>query len=322
MTDFAHIRAASVEVDGPREGSREHRAALVLKILAFINAAGVVLALFPPITPVSTLLTLAFNATAAALAGTYWLAARGLDRRRPWAAAAARPLLVLIGVAGVYSVYVAFEEGKLRIPFEAALAGWALLGLADIKPVPAIERRTVGLLGATVALLMLLAVGQRIFGWGGLLDVRESDLSGAVTVDCGPPGDGPPPTLTVAYDWTWARAAPVPNGIDIVVLGWTGSDAEGRPLYVIGQIPETTRGIRAGLEGYPSGPLAKEAGAESEGSYRWAVALEQQQLHPGHIDVQLRLARESPPERATLVIKATYVHLGLWREDVRLTCAW
>lgn len=322
MTEFAEIRRATVEIEGPREGSLEHRAALALKVLAFVNAAGVVLALFPPITPVSTLLTLAFNAAAAALAGTCWLAAMGLDRRRPWAAAAARPLLVLIAVAGVYSVLVAFGDGRLRIPFEAALAGWALLGPTDIKPIARLEGRSVALIAAVAVLLALLAFGQRVFGWGGFLDVRESDLSGSVTVDCGPPGDGPPPTLTVSYDWTWSKATPLPNGIDIVVMGWTGPDAEGRPLYVIGQIPENTPGIRAGLEGYPSGPMAREVGAESEGSYRWAIALDQQQLRPGDIDVQLRLAREGPPEHATLVIKATYIHLGLWREDVSLTCSW
>jgi hypothetical protein len=322
MTDFAEIRRATVEIEGPREGSLEHRAALVLKVLAFINAAGVVLALFPPLTPVSTLLTLAFNAMAAALAGAYWLAAVGLDRRRPWAVAAVRPLLVLIAVSGVYSVLVGLGEGKLRIPFEVALAGWALLGPADIKPIARFERRSVVLVAAAALLLVLLAFGHRVFGWGGLLDVRETDLQGSIALDCGAPADGPPPTLTVSYDWSWSKATPVPSGIDIVVLGWTGADAEGRPLYIVGQIPENTSGIQAGREGYPSGPMAEQVGAESEGRYRWAIALAEQQHKAAHIEVELRLAREAPPEHATLVVKATYVHLGLWREDVSLTCSW
>ena len=322
MTDFAQIRTAAVEIEGPRDGSLEHRAALALKILAFINAAGVVLALFPPVTPVSMLLTVAFNAAAAALAGAYWLAARGLDRRRTWAAAAARPLLVLIAVAGVYSVVVAFGEGKLRIPFEVAIAAWALLGPADIKPVARLEGRSVALIAAAAALLVILAFGHRVFGWGGLLDVRETDLNGSIAVDCGPPGDGPPPTLTVSYDWSWSRATPIPSGVDIVVLGWTGSDAEGRPLYIVGQIPENAPGIQAGREGYPSGPMAEAVGAESEGRYRWAIALDEQQHRPARVQLHLRLVRDAPPENATLVVKATYVHLGLWREDVSLTCSW
>lgn len=322
MSDFAQIRRATIEIEGPREGSLEHRAALVLKVLAVINAAGVVLALFPPIAPVSSLLTVAFNAAAAALAGTYWLAAKGIDRRRPWADAAVRPLLVLIAVAGVYSVIVAFGDGKLRIPFEAVLAGWALLGPADVKPVAGLARRSVALIAAAGVLLALLAFGHRVFGWGGLLDVREPDLRGSIQVDCGEPGAGPPPALTVSYDWTWGKAAPIPSGVDIVVIGWTGADSAGRPLYVIGQIPDNAPGIRAGLEGYPSGPMARQVGLESEGSYRWAVALDRQQLAPGHIEVQLRFARESPPEHADLVIRATYIHLGLWREDVSLACSW
>lgn len=322
MTEFAEIRRATVEIEGPHAGSLEHRAALVLKVLAFINGAGVVLALFPPLTPVSTLLTLAFNAAAAALAGAYLLAAIGLDRRRPWAVGAVRPLLVLIALAGVFSVLVGLSEGKLRLPFEVALAGWALLGPADIKPIARLAGRSVALIATVAALLALLAFGHRVFGWGGMLDVREGDLQGSIAVDCGDPADGPPPTLTVSYDWSWSKATPVPSGIDIVVLGWTGPDAEGRPLYIVGQIPENTPGIQAGREGYPSGPMAERVGAESEGRYRWAIALDEQQHRPGHIEVQLRLAREAPPAHATLVIKATYVHLGLWREDVHVTCTW
>ena len=321
MTDFAQIRSATTEIEGPREGSLEQRAALVLKILAFINAAGVVLALFPPLTPVSTLLTLAFNAAAAALAGVYWMGATGLDRRRPWAVAAVRPLLVLIALAGVFSVIVAVGEGKLRIPFEVVLVAWAFLGPADIEPIARLAGRSLALIAAAAALLAILAFGHRVFGWGGLLDVRETDLNGSIAVDCGPPGDGPPPTLTVAYDWSWSRATLIPNGVDIVVLGWTGSDAGGRPLYTVGKIPENVPGIRAGLEGYPSGPMAEAVGAESEGRYRWAIALDQQQHRPAHVELELRLAREAP-ENATLVVKATYVHLGLWREDVSLTCSW
>ena len=322
MTDFAQIRTAAIEIEGPRDGSLEHRAALVLKILAFVSAAGVVLALFPPLTPVSMLLTVAFNVAAAALAATYWLAATGLDRRRTWAAAAARPLLVLIAVSGVYSAVVAFGEGKLRIPFEVALAGWALLGPADITPIARLERRSLALIGAVAALLLILAFGHRVFGWGGLLDVRETDLNGSISVDCGPPGAGPPPTLTITYDWSWSRSIPFASGVDIVVVGWTGSDAAGRPLYIVGRIPESTPGLQAGREGYPSGPMAEAVGAESQGRYRWAVQLDAQQHEPARIQLHLRLVREAPPENATLVVKATYVHLGLWREDVSLTCSW
>ena len=322
MTDFATIRRLAVEIEGPRDGSLEYRAALVFKILAGINAAGVVLAVFPPITPVSTLHTLAFNVAAAALAVLYWFVGRGLDRKAPWAVAAVRPLLGIVAVAGVYAVVVGFGEGKLRIPFEVLLAGWALLGPPDAMPLPRLSSRSLAALAGALALLAVLAFGHTVFGWGGALDVREPDLDAGLTATCGEPGGAMPPTIDVSYEWTWTRTSPIPNGVDMVVLGWTGADSEGRPLYVIGRIPENAAGIRAGLEGYPSAEMSKAISAESEGKYRWAIELTRQQLAAGRVDLELRFARDEVPETGTLVLKATYIHLGLWREDTTITCTW
>ena len=322
MSDFAQIRRAAVEIEGPRDGSLEARAALVFKGLAFVNAAGVVLAVFPPITPVSTLLTLGFNAAAAALAIVYWFVGRGLDRKLPWAVAAVRPLLALVAIAGVYSVVVAFGEGKLRIPFEVVLAGWALVGPPDVTPLPRLSTRSIATLVGTLALLAALAFGHTVFGWGGALDVRQPDLDAEIAATCGEPGSGPPETIAVTYDWSWLRTTPVPSGVDMIVLGWTGADSDGRPLYIVGRIPDTPTGIRAGLEGYPSAELAKAVQAESEGRYRWAIDLSRQQLAAGRIELGLQFARDEVPETGTLVLKATYIHLGLWREDTTLTCTW
>ena len=322
MSDFAQIRRAAVEIEGPRDGSLEARAALVFKVLAAINAAGVVLAVFPPITPVPTLLTLAFNAAAAVIAVLYWFVGRGLDTKAPWAVAAVRPLLVLVAIAGVYSVVAAFGEGTLRIPFEVVMAVWALLGAADATPLPRLASRSVAVLAAALALLAALAFGHTVFGWGGALDVREQDLNAGIAATCGEPGSGPPGTIAVSYEWSWQRTSPMPSGVDMVVFGWTGADSEGRPLYVVGRIPENTPGIRAGLEGYPSAELAREVQAESEGKYRWAIELSRQQLAAGRIDLELRFARDEVPETGTLVLKATYVHLGVWRHDTTTTCTW
>lgn len=322
MTDFAQIRRAAMEIEGPRDGSLEARASLVLKILTVVNAAGVILAAFPPITPVSTLLTVGFNVAAAGLAVLYWVVARGLDRKASWAVAAVRPLLVLVAVAGIHSVVVAFGEGKLRIPFEVALAGWAFLGTADATPLPRLVPRSSATVAGALAMLAVLAFGHTLFGWGGALDVREPDLSAGIAATCGDPGSDPPPTIALTYEWSWQRASLLPSGVDMVVLGWTGADREGRPLYVVGRIPENATGIRAGLEGYPSAEMAKEVGTESEGRYRWAIELSRQQLAAGRVDLELRFARDEVPESGTLVLKGSYVHLGQWRHTTTLTCTW
>ena len=133
---------------------------------------------------------------------------------------------------------------------------------------------------------------------------------------------GPPPTITVTYDWSWRSTSLLPSGTDIVVLGWTGADADGRPLYVASEFPEPGGGIYPGVQGYPSMGMADQVADESEGSFRWGVKLDEQQLKPGHVEAQLKRARELPPASQTLKITATYIHLGLWRRDTTLTCSW
>lgn len=294
----------------------------MLKVLAVISIAGVVLAQFPPTIPVATLHTVAFNAAAAGLSILYIVVARGLDRGRGWAAAAVRPLLVLIGALGISSVLVALGDGTLRIPFEAVLAIWAWLGPPDAPPIPRPERRSASILSAVVALMAVMLFGHSWFGWGGLLDVHEPDLSPAIAADCGEPGAGPPPSITVTYDWSWRSSSPLPSGIDIVVMGWTGADAEGRPIYVVGEIPESGAGIYPGIQGYPSIAMANQVADESEGSFRWGIELDEQQHKAGHVEVQLTRARELPPVSHSLTITATYIHLGLWPRDTTLTCSW
>jgi hypothetical protein len=322
VTDFAQIRRAAMEIEGPREGSLEARAAVMFKILAVVNAAGIVLALFPPIIPVSTLHTLGFNAGAALLAALYWLVAKALDRKESWAVAVVRPLLIPVAIAGAYATLVGFEEGKNRIPFEIALAAWALIGPADARPLPRLAGRGIAALAIAVALLAAQAFGERVFGWGGALDVREADLSAALAVTCGEPGSDPPATIPMTYEWRWQRTSPFPSGADMLVIGWSGSDGEGRPLYVVGRIPENTIGIQAGREGYPSEALGKAAAGESKSNYRWAIDLGQQQLAPGRIELDLRFARDEVPEAGSVELRASYIHLGEWRHLTTATCTW
>jgi hypothetical protein len=312
-----------VEIEGPREGSLEARASFALKVVGLLGAGGVLLAMFPPATPVPTLLVVMFNLAAAPLAAIYLVVAVGLGRRRRWAAAAARPLLVVMIAFGVYTVVEWAANGTIRIPFDVALATWALLGPADVKPIPRPERRSVPLAAGAVGLSAMMAFGNQLFGWGGAFDVQERDLTSAVAADCGAAGVGPPDRVKLSYDWSWSATGVMPSGTDIVVLGWTGADAEGHPLYVLDDIPDSGPGVYSALTGYPSTAMADEVGAAWEGRFRWAIRLPEQRFAPGHLELLLRLAPESPVDPSPLIVDAAYVHLGLWHHAaVSVTCSW
>jgi len=287
VTDFATVRRTALEIERPEPGSLEGRTSIALKILAFLGYSGVVLAMFPGTTPAATLLSLAFNVAAFLLASLLLVVALGLDKRRPWAGAAARPLLVLLIIAGVITIAIAWSENRIRVPIDVVLSAWALFGRPEAKPMPR----------------------------------QQSTLA----AECGAPGAALPARITLRYDWSWSASAPVPSGTDIVVLGWTGADSAGRPLYVIDEIPASSAGVYSGLNGYPSTAMADVIAHESQGSFRWAMPLDQQQFAPGHIELHLErsAAAAAEPNPQPLTITAAYVHLGLWRQSPpTVTCSW
>jgi hypothetical protein len=264
-----------------------------------------------------------FNLAAGALAVIYVLEARGLDRRRPWAIALVRPLLLLIAAIGAYSIVVAFGSGRTLLPFDLGLAAWAWLGPRDLAEHARWDRRTIAGLGAAVPLTLSMAFGSQLFAWGGAFDVHEPDLRASLHVDCGPPGSGPPSSIAMSYDWAWTSTSPLPSGLDIVVVGWTGVDEQGRPLYVLDETPEPGGGIHPGLRDYPSLAMADDVAKESRGSWQWGIQLSEQRLAPARFEAQLLRTHDVGPGQKTLVVKASYVHLGQWRHDATaVTCTW
>ena len=313
----------SIEIEGPNAGSTEARAALALKLLAALNIGAGILAMFPGLPDGAGLCSLAFNIAGAAIAVVYLVVAFALDRRLPWAAAAVRPLLVVVAAAGIGQVLITVSQGRTRVPIDVVVAVWALLGTIDIRPIPRPSARSFAAIASVTLLAASMLAAPNIFGWGGLLDAREADLTGAVSADCAAAGPSLPATVTIKYDWSWRSSAPMPSGIDIAVLGWSGLDSEGRPLYVVDQIPESSGGLYSGLPGYPSTAMADLVAKDSGGSYRWAVALPERQYKPGHVELRLRLARTDALNPEPLRVTATYVHLGLWRQDaLAVTCSW
>jgi hypothetical protein len=315
-------------VEGPRSGSLEARTSVGLKALAIINLIGVLLAVFPPPYPVSLLLTVTFNLAAAGLAGLELLFARALDLRRPWAVAAVRAVLVLLIASGAYTVYAGIMAGIVRIPFEGIIAAWALLAPPDPGLERRRDRRSVGMVLALAAVLSALHFGRFVVDWGGAMDVRPVHLSATLDVDCGGGSGGSaalgePQTIRVAYRWSWSWSTPLANGLDVAIIGWDGEDAAGRPLYVLGDSPDGSPGVRSGGQDVPSADMASAVEAQTRSSWDWSIDLSRQRYAPGTIEMTLQRSPVADHGPGTLRLRASYVHLGLWHEETApITCAW
>ena len=326
MTQFAPIRP--VDIEGPDLRWLEGRASLALKVLAGIKLLGVVFSTFRPDVPVPLLHVVAFNIAALALATVYVVEARGLDKRRPWARGAVRPMLGIIAAVSLYgfAASVASEaDGLLRLPFDAVLVVWAWLRGPEPPALPRPNLRGAAVVFAALPLYGAILFGGGLFAWGGPLDVQPTDLDPALVVTCGEPGHvGAPDTIDVAYDWSWSGKGILPSGVDVIVVGWTATDATGRPLYGLDSMPQPAgKGLRPGYRDYPSKAMADAIGLESGSALYWGFDLTVQRLQPVHIDVGLVRSAATAPEHGTVRIALTYVHDGVWRRDLTDTsCSW
>lgn len=320
-----------------RERSLEDRAALAFTIVALLDVLGVIVA--PWGGPPSLLLDATSVLATIGITALYFVEARAIERRRRWAILAIRPLLVLMTVFGIYSVLVALQEGWHKVPIDAALGVWAWLARSEGHPPGrSIDRpgtpqtrgtalrgtalRASSLVVSVTLLESAIWYGGPIFGWGGLLDVHQPDLAVSLHVDCGPPG-GPPAALNVTFDWSWRIRPLLPSGLDMVVIGWSGVDGQGRVLYLLGDEPDIGPGIQSGLQAFPSVDMASQVETETPGSWHWGIHLDRQGLAPGQIPFNLQLAHASPPEPGPVTVTATYIHLGLWRQAApSVTCSW
>ena len=323
MTTWAEPGGAPLEVEGPRLGSLEWRASLALKFLAGVNAFGIILALIPGKIPSSELQTVAFHVASGALAVLYVAVARALDRRQHWAVSAIRPLLGLLLVWGAYTFVTAVAAGELRIPFTALATGWALFGSADRRPLPRFRVRGTAVLVASAALIAMVLAGPPVFGWGGVLDVHERDLRASLVVDCGTPGAAVPDRIAITYTWSWSASTLFANEDDAVVIGWNGDDAEGHPLYVLGDTPEAGDGIDLGTVSGVSSKMQHEAEGRWRGSSHWVIDLSVRGIRQGRVELVLMRARQQPPGPEPLTVGASYIHVGVWRNDAStMTCSW
>jgi hypothetical protein len=308
--------------EGPEGGSLEARASLVFKAMGVIGFAGIALSLLPDAIPASALLTVAFNLAAGLVSVLYLLLARAIDHGQPWAIGAARPVLILLGAWSAYTAISGFTAGIVRIPFELAMVVWAFRAPPDRLLKPRFSGRSLALAAGVVPLLAIMSFGYLVFGWGGVLDVDPPDLAAALAVDCGAQGAGAPDDINLTYHWSWNATSPLPNEVDTVFIGWSGDDAEGHPLYVLGEIAPTDATIRSGQRGQLGLPLIEEARGQAPAGFQWAVDLGRHGYQPGEVGLELMRAREAPSP-STLTISASYIHLGIWREETQaVTCTW
>ena len=323
MTAWAGPGGSPMEVQGPRMGSLEWRASLALKVLAGINAFGIILAMIPGTIPSSELQAVAFHVASGALAVLYVVIAWALDRRQHWAVSAIRPLLLLLLVWGAYTFVTALAAGGFRIPFTTLAASWALFGPADRRPLPRLSGRGVAVLVASTTLVATVLVGQPVFGWGGFFDVHERDLSASLVVDCGRPGAAPPERIAIEYTWSWSGNTLLANEDDAVVIGWNGDDAEGHPLYVLGDTPEAGDGIHMGTSSGVSATMLEETRGHWRGSLQWVIDVSARGIREGRVELVLMRAVEQPPEPEPLTVGASYIHVGVWQNDASsVTCSW
>jgi hypothetical protein len=309
--------------EGPRPGSLESRASLALKFLAVVSVFAMVLATIPGSIPSSRFLVVAFHLGSLALAVLYVLVAWALDRRQPWAVAAIRPLLVLLVVWGAYTFVSALLAGAARIPFTALAAAWALLGAADRRPLPRLSGRGGAVLVSSAALIAILVASQSLFGWGGYFDVHEPDLSASMAVDCEAPGAALPDSIEIGYEWSWSNITLLANDEDVILIGWNGDDADGHPLYVLDDAPDAGDGIHLGASSGVSGAMADEAALQWRSSSMWRIELSTGGIRSGRVELVLRRAAEQPPEPQPLTVGASYIHVGVWRNDApTVTCSW
>ncbi len=284
-----------------------------------------ILAFFPPPVPPARLLTVGFNVASALLVVLMLVEARGLDRVRPWAIAAVRPFLIVIAAAGAWVFVEAILDGRLRIPLDVGVALWAFLAGPHITPRPRLEARSIALVCAAAGLAALMLLSRPLLDWGGALDARPAALRASMSVDCGTarPDGTPPDTVAITYEWSWSGSSLLPDGLDAFVLGWTGDDDQGRPLYLLGETPDLEAGVYSGRRGHPSREMTSEVAKESRQWWHWGIELAERGYAPGRIVVELHRAQPSVDDPEPLVLKGTYVHLGVWRQDVEpVTCAW
>ena len=293
----------------PTPGSFESRAQRVFIVLAaFIAIVGLVV-LAGNGSTTTLLVRIGMALAVSSAVAIYGIEARGLAVLRPWAVAAAAPLLIVVILFDVFNVLAGFGQSRLNLPIATVLAVWAFRGRRAVAPTPRLGPGAIALVTAGLVVSLMTYTVAPVLGPGGVLDVHDDDLEQALTVDCGT-GVAAPETLAITYRWSWRRQAFLASGDDAIVIRWF---VEGNPYVRSAEDVPAPVGLLPDTSGPMSGALAQAYASESRNSLAWSIDLADLGLDPGEVRLVLRRAPGSTPPSEPFTVDARYVHLGAWR---------
>lgn len=291
-----------------------------LFILAVLLLVGGQLSTSPPIGGVVAFAGAVLGLTA------MLAAALGLAYGRPWAAAVATPMLVLLVIGGAIEFVVAFTRNSINIPIGALLALWALRAPLRTPPDAETGTRPWRFAGAAVVVAMLLSTGWPLvtavlLGTGGPFIVDESALAPSLGITCdGEPGT-PPTAVHIRYDWRWTRAELLASGIDTVTLAAFGLREDGDPAFALDETEHSSVGT-----------WQSDVMIDEPTGIVFGIDLGQAGFEPGSVGIGLIPFSETPDAHGRVDIRAVYLHgptdtssansTALWRVVTEGHCAW
>jgi hypothetical protein len=69
--------------------------------------------------------------------------------------------------------------------------------------------------------------------------------------------------------------------------------------------------------------MMRKAAGHWRGSLHWVIDLSVRGIRPGRVELFLIRAAKQPPQPEPLTVGASYIHVGVWRDDVStVMCSW
>ena len=322
MTDDVQAIAAAPPATATTRSFESRSERVFVVIAAFVGIVGLVVLLGSG-SSVTAPVWIGLALTVVFTVAIYGIEARGLAGGRPWAIAAALPLLWILILSDLYNLLSGLGQSRFNIPVGTILGIWALRGPRTITPVPRLGAAGLALVAADLAVSLATYTVPPILGPGGYLDAARSDIRQELLIDCRA-GEPAPETLTITYRWSWTRDALLRSGDDAIVVRWFGGGADGDAYWhSFEDPPEPVPGVDADTLGELSGPLAQEWAGGSPNSATWAVDLAERGFAPGEVRLVLRRIEGSPPPPEPFTVDARYFHAGAWRSgQVFAQCDW
>ena len=244
-----------------------------------------------------------------------------LDRRRPWAPAAAAAALWIVLVLGALRTVVWLLGGGIMVPLDAIAAAWVLSGSGR----PVAWPRASALAWVLVGLLLVGRLGEPVVGalftpGVSRFAVAATQLTVQLTAACPATGAGAD-RIRVDGSWTWSSKDVFPSGTDGIGIGWTEA---GDGTWVHDVLSGPGESLWLGGGGVAGGIVGRELEG-SAGGVTWGVDVDNGGLRDGMVALALTSsgsADEAPPRSGAITIRMVYAHLDRWVVAAETTCSW